>query len=365
MEEDIITEITVLQGCLDKLIHRTEQCDFALQQFRAFQLTLFALNSLPEMIAYLLTETKQFFVLESSSLVLIDPDTKIASHLAEAGYDYQQAQNLVLLQNKQAIADALTHSPFIGHYDPLKQSVLFPEQLEPPVEVIIIPLVRHGEYLGSLNLSSTKLNALPNRIKLSFVEQLGSSIALCLENHLNFALAQQAYRTEMLAKANNRQFLEKRLAEELARGQRVSASLICILCEVNFPSLKINHDKLQLEAQVLQTAAETIKRQLRITDVFSYYEGKKFAAFLSNVPESIINDMTRRIRTAIEEQVINFSGQIVPLSIVFGHACHALDSPVCDKTFDDIAVTLISNADAHLYAAKYPDAARSKTLNPA
>lgn len=365
MEEDIITDITVLQGCVDKLIHRTEQCDFTLQQFRAFQLTLFALNSLPEMIVHVLGQTKQFFSLEISSLVLIDSEAKIANHLAETGYDYQQAQNLVLLPSKLVIADTLTYSTFIGHYDPLKQSVLFPEQIEPPVEVIIIPLLRQGEYLGSLNLSSSNANTLPNKIKLGFVEQLGSSISLCLENHLNFALAQQAYRTEVLAKANNRQFLEKRLTEELERGQRVTSSLVCLLCEVNFPTPKTAQDKIQLEALVLKTAAETIKRQLRITDVFSYYEGKKFAAFLTNVPEAIVSEISKRIHTAIEEQVIHFSGQIVPLSIVFGHASHRIEAASGEKSCQEIAVELLASADAKLYATKYPDASRTKKNNPA
>jgi hypothetical protein len=61
LEEDIITDLTVLQEGLDKMIHRVEQRNFALQQFQALQTTLFTLNSLPEMIDSVLTQTKLFF----------------------------------------------------------------------------------------------------------------------------------------------------------------------------------------------------------------------------------------------------------------------------------------------------------------
>lgn len=358
MEQDIITDLTVLQSSLNKLIVRTEQSDFTLQQFRAFQLTLFALNSLPEIIEYVLSETKLFFALESSNLILIDAEAKVAGYLSESHYDYQKNQALVLLSSKAGLGDVVTSGIFIGQYTE-QLAALFPVQTEQPVEVIIIPLIQHGEYLGSINLSSGKKNALPNKTHLDFVQQIASCISLCLENQLNFAIAQQAYRTEALAKTNNRYFLEQRLTEEIERGQRATSSLSCVLCEVSFPLLENNRNKLQLEAQVLQTAAETIRRQLRLADVFSYYEGKKFAAFLSNVPESVVAEITQRINTAIEEQVINFSQKIIPLSVIFGSASYQITASA-EKSPNALALELLSAADAKLYAAKYNNVTSAK-----
>jgi diguanylate cyclase (GGDEF)-like protein len=350
LEEDIITDLTVLQNCLDKMIIRVEQRDLLLQQFQAFQTTLFTLNSLPEMIDSVLAQAKLFFKLHAASLVLLNEDARLASYLNESGYNYQQNQNLLLLDNKNSISDELTRTAFIGPYDSAKHSVFFPDAQQNPTDVIIIPLIRHGEYLGSLNLSSDKAtDNLPPKITLEFIAQVGFSVSICLENHLNFAIAQQAYRTEALANANNRRFLEQRLVEELERRQRSSHSLSCMMLNVAFPQPKDHHEAAQLEIQVLQVVAETVKRQLRVGDVFSYYEGKKFAAFLANVSESILMTIIERLKMAIEEQVISFANQIIPLSISFGFACYQLDSnPDNTETHQQIALKIIAAADANL-----------------
>jgi two-component system, cell cycle response regulator len=215
-------------------------------------------------------------------------------------------------------------------------------------------------------LACDKAESLPAKIRLEFIVQIGFSISICLENHLNFAIAQQAYRNEALANANNRRFLEQRLVEELARGQRITLSLSCLVLDVDFPALKNHQQTSQLETQVLQTVAETVKRQLRVGDVFSYYEGKKFAAFLTNVPKNILIALTERLKTTIAEQVINFEKQIIPLSVSIGHASYQLNQPKEEiKPHQQIAQELISAADANLYHAKHNPPAQPKKITAA
>jgi GGDEF domain-containing protein len=98
---------------------------------------------------------------------------------------------------------------------------------------------------------------------------------------------------------------------------------------------------------------------LRLEDVFSYYEGRKFAAFLSNVPESVIAEITHRINTAIEEQVIKFSQKIIPLSVVFGAANYQITAGA-EKSPNALALELLAAADVKLYAAKYNHASSAK-----
>lgn len=353
MEEDIITDLTALQDRLDKMINRVDQRDLVLQRFQTLQTTLFTLNSLPEMIDAVLEQAKLFFNLDAASLALLNEDTKVAGYLNDSGYDYQKNQSLILLQNRASLSTELTRAIFIGRYDPAGHGIFFQDSKQKPHDVIIIPLTRHGEYLGSLNLFSLKTGNTPDKTKLEFVAQVGFSVSICLENHLNFAVAQQAYRNEMLASANNRRFLEQRLVEELDRGQRSNCSLSCLMLDVAFPVMKDHQQNAQLETQVLQVVAETVKRQLRVTDVFSYYEGKKFAAFLTNVPEAILVAISERLKTAIAEQVIKFANQIIPLTISLGVASYQLSKNTAEtKSHQEIAAGLISAADTHLHKAK-------------
>lgn len=366
MEEDIITDLTVLQDRLDKMISHIEQRDSTLQHYRQFQETLFTLNSLPEMIDSVLAQTKQFFRQDSAGLALLNEDSKITGYLSETGYDYQKNQNLLLLNDKTGIGTELFTAAFIGRYDQAKHGVFFAHAKQKPHDVIIIPLTRHGEYLGSLNLASYKADSLPDKLKLEYAAQIGFSVSICLENHLNFAIARQAYRNEALACANNRRFLEQRLVEELDRGQRSTYSLSCLMLDVAFPAMKNHQETAQLEIQVLQTVAETAKRQLRVGDVFSYYEGKKFAAFLANVPESVVITIIERLKTTIAEQVINFANQIIPLSVAIGFASHPLAiNPDEVKNHQQIALALISAADASLSDAKHKQPPQQKKITAA
>lgn len=365
MEEDIITDLTVLQENLNKMIIGIEQRDSALKQFQAFQIKLFTINSLPEMIDSVLAQAKLFFELNIVSLMLLNEEGKITSHLNETGYNYQQNQSLQLLNNQSFLSDELTQAIFIGQYEE-KHSVFFSELPQLPSDVIIIPLTRHGEYLGSLNLASDTIASLPPKIKLGFSSQIGFSISVCLENYLNFTIAQQAYRNEALANANNRRFLEQRLVEELAKAQRVTLSLTCLVLDVDFPVMKNHQQTSQLETQVLKTIAETVKRQLRVDDVFSYYESRKFAAFLTNVPETILITLIKRLKMAITEQVIQFEKKIIPLSISLGYANYQFEKNGAEtKTHQQIAVELISSADANLYDSKHNPPSQPKKITAA
>jgi diguanylate cyclase (GGDEF)-like protein len=367
LEEEIITDLSVLQSSLDKMIARVEERDTAIQQFQAFQTTLFTVNSLSEMIEAVLAQAKLFFKQDIASLALLNADAKIAGYLQDSGYDYQKNKQLLLLNDQSFANSESAHTAFIGQYEQVKHSVFFASPTKPITDVVIIPLIRHGEYLGTLSLASEKANSLASKTKLEFVGQIGFCISICLENHLNFAIARQAYRNEALANANNRRFLEQRLVEELERGHRSTDSLSCMMIDVAFPQLKNHDENVQLELQVLKTVAETIKRQLRVGDVFSYYEGKKFAAFLSNAPEDVVTSISERLKTTLLEQVIKFSNQIIPLTISLGIANRQLDKQAQpdNKTNQQIALELLSTADENLYKAKHNNSSQPKKITAA
>jgi diguanylate cyclase (GGDEF)-like protein len=351
LKEDIITDLNVLHDCLDRMVASAEQKQALLQQFHSFQLKLFALNTLPEMIEYILAQVKLFFGIEDLSLALSDDEAKVAGYLSYGNYDYKQKLDLLLLHQTVLLEHPLPQTPYIGRYDKVKQAVFFPARVKEPAVVIIIPLVRHGQCLGILSLGSDKADLLFTQAKRDFVEPLGFSVAIALENQFNFEMARQLKRVETLVYVNNRRFLEQRLTEALERGERYHYGITCLMCDVDFPNAAVEQDSILLETQVLKTVAETLKRQLRLEDILSYYEGKRFAALLANIPEDIVQSIMQRLKIAIEEQVVQFEGEIIPLSLVVSHASYqTVMQPTL--THQAIALELIKSADANLYAAK-------------
>ena len=60
LEEDITTDLYVLQSHLDGMLDRVQENSLTLKRFQAFEMILLNLNSLPSMIDHLLDDTKTF-----------------------------------------------------------------------------------------------------------------------------------------------------------------------------------------------------------------------------------------------------------------------------------------------------------------
>ncbi|MEY4769220.1 MAG: hypothetical protein RL637_1859 [Pseudomonadota bacterium] len=350
MEEDIITDLSVLQNHLDKMLATIEQKYALFNQFQQFQLKLFSFNHLPEMIEYIFAQVKIFLGIEIITLTLIDEEVKIAGYLNDSHYDYKQHSQLLLLHQLNLLDHPLPQSLYIGRYDKIKQAVFFPDIQKEPSTVMIMPLIRHQYCLGILSIGSDKAELL-NLNKQSLLEPLGFSIAVALENQFNFEMARQLKRLEALVYVNNRRFLEQRLTEMLERGQRYYYGITCLICDVDFVNPATENEAMNLEMHILKTVAEILKHQLRIEDVISYYEGKRFAILLSNIPETMVVNIGKRLKTAVEDQVIQFESDIVPLTLMISHASYqTVMQPTL--THQAIALELIKSADANLYAAK-------------
>ena len=126
MEEDITTDLTILQSCLDTMINKVEGDELMLKQFRSFQLRLLGLTTLPEIIDLVLEELKVFFALDDICLSLIDPVHKIEGYLNNYDYKHQQHSGLVLLEDEIVLINELGSGAYIGGYDNHKHEVFFP-----------------------------------------------------------------------------------------------------------------------------------------------------------------------------------------------------------------------------------------------
>ncbi len=103
MEEDLTTDLVVLQSHLESMFERVQQNSAILQKFRAFEIRLLKLNSLSDIIDHLLEEGKNYFDLDVISLCLIDETGEIAKTLNDNGYPPSSKKGLMLLDSKLKI----------------------------------------------------------------------------------------------------------------------------------------------------------------------------------------------------------------------------------------------------------------------
>jgi diguanylate cyclase (GGDEF)-like protein len=354
LEDDINTDLRVLQSHLDGMLDRVQHNSLTLKRFQVFEMRLLNLNSLAEMIDQLLEGAKSFFDLDVISFCLIDEKAEIAGFLTDDDYDYQNNDAFVLLKDNELLKGTfgISTTPFLGTYKQSSCAGFFPKLERKPVSVAIIPFRRRGKYLGSLNFGSYTPNRFINDMATDFIEHMVSVVSICLENNLNFEMMRRTSLIDTLTGVNNRRFLEQRIGEEVDRSQRNGEPLSCLFLDIDHFKLVNDAYGHQAGDYVLSLVAGVIKQQLRSNDVLARYGGEEFVALLSNIPETMAADIAERIRQSIEELPLIYNDQSIKVTISIGSSTYQPSKATSKETAADVSVKLIHSADSALYLAK-------------
>lgn len=353
MEEDITTDLYVLQSHLDGMLDRVKENSLTLKRFQVFEMKLLSLSSLPEMIEHMLNETKVFFDLDVVSFCLIDEKGEIASFLKEDSYDYQTRDELLLLGDKELLKGTfgLTSNPYLGDYTHVSCSDFFPYVEKKPISVAILPLTRRNSIFGSLNLGSYIPKRFDNDMATDFVDHMVSVVSICLENNLNYEMMRRTSHIDTLTGVNNRRFLEQRIGEEIDRSQRYDESLSCLFLDIDHFKLINDTYGHQAGDHVLSLVAGMIKKQLRSNDVLARYGGEEFVALLSMIDEAKAIDIAERIRKSIKGLSVKHHEDDIKVTISIGLSAYQPSHAPRLSTVE-IANQLIHSSDTALYSAK-------------
>ena len=353
MENDITTELCVLQSHLDGMLDRVQHNSLTLKRLQSFEMRLLGLGTLAEMIEYILSETKELFALDIVSLYLQDAQDEIADYLSNDNYPYETREGLLLTKDDSLFKRVFDFNqrPLLGVYQAETYAQFFLANPQSPSSVILAPLVRQGKYLGSLNLGSYRSDRFIRNMATDFIEHLASVLSVCLENTLNIETMRRTSLIDPLTGVNNRRFLEQRIEEELGRSMRTRLPLSCLFLDIDyFKRINDSHGH-QAGDHVLAVVAALIKKQLRNNDVLSRYGGEEFVALLSESDENSAGEIAERIRGSIAELVVEFNAQVMPVTISIGAATFD-PGLVGRKSVLEMANDLIQSADAALYEAK-------------
>ena len=105
----------------------------------------------------------------------------------------------------------LAVKPYIGAYKQNQCAGFFPNVERKPVSVAIIPLIRRGKFLGSLNFGSFQTDRFLDNMATDFIEHMVSVVSICLENNLNFEMMLPGHGKPILENASEkvRSLIEK------------------------------------------------------------------------------------------------------------------------------------------------------------
>lgn len=353
LENDLNTDLLVLQSHLESMLDRAKVNSAYLRKFQAFEMRLLKLNSLADMVDHLLEDAKDYFDIDIIGLCLAEEKGEITTILHEAGFDCRSKRGLVLFDSKNKLAAAFgtVPRPYIGSFNSAKYGDYFADVEIKPASIAVTPLTRRGAILGALCLGSYQNDRFADTMATDFVEHLASIVGICLENNLYFETIKRTSFVDGLTGINNRRFFEQRIGEEIDRCRRNLNPISCLFLDIDF--FKVVNDKLGHQAgdKVLCEVANAIKAQLRSNDVLTRYGGEEFVVLLSNIDGMKVMEIAERIRKTIQSHTVMLDGNSVSVTVSIGASTY-LPTPGSIPTEYDIPSKLVKTADGALYKAK-------------
>jgi two-component system, cell cycle response regulator len=338
-----------LQSLLAEARHNEEK----MRRFDQLERRLIGTHSLADLLRTLLQDYKYAFDLDAVTLALADPEYETARLLEGENKDGVEMPGLILLDSA-ATLDALyagATTPFLGAYDAALHHAMLGQSPCTPASVALLPLMRQGELIGSINLGSCETGRFTGDSGTNFLERLAAIVAICLENALNHERLKLVGLTDPLTGINNRRYFEHRCQEEVAHARRHCLPLACMFLDVD--KFKRINDTYGHRAgdEVLKRVAALIKSQMRASDIPARYGGEEFVVLLPKTAVRNACDIAERIRSSIAAQPFQvLPGESVPITISIGVSM--LTGATEDKEPAALGERLIAAADGALYRAK-------------
>ncbi len=360
----------LLRHQLEEFVREARENERKLRRFQALELRLIGINSLCELLETLLYPDYSTFKWDWVTLILLDPQYEIQRILGKDNRKLLDHPSLMFATEADALERLYPRSlfPLLGPYKPRHHAPLFPVRAargRRPASVALLPLVRHGRLIGSLNLGSRNANRFVRGVRTDFFEHLAAVTAICLENAVNHERLKHQGLTDTLTGVNNRRFFDQRLAEEMAAAHRDRHPLSCLLLDVDHFKQVNDRYGHQVGDRVLMEVAHQIRAQLRGHDVLARYGGEEFAALLAQVQPGRVREVAERIRAAVAARQFHDAGGH-PFQVTLSIGIATYDPNACNSTGaappapgDPVqrpaapsGERLVALADAALYTAK-------------
>jgi len=321
------------------------------QRTRERELELLSAETLPDLFRLMTSGMAASYALDAVQLVLEDPNHEIRHLLLGGGDRPEEFPSVTFVDTLAGLAPQVgaLRQPWLGAWVRADHDLLFPGQRELK-SLALLPLSRQGRLAGVLCFGSRDQQRFTHRLGAHFLQHLASIAAVCLENAANRARVLRSGLADYLTGWHNRRYLQSRLREELARAQRVGASVACLMIDVDhFKSVNDSCGHLGGD-EALREITARIEVQVRASDTAARFGGDEFALLL---PATSLEDAVRlgeRIRTAMKPP-IGVGGKATR-SITLSMGAAAVSPSRTDGDLKALGDRLLADADAALYAAK-------------
>jgi diguanylate cyclase (GGDEF)-like protein len=339
---ELMAENAALRRQLASLIDQAESNHAIMMRHQAFDLEIVGAGSFQELVATIFRQLPIVSNLDIVTLSLVDAGADIFTVMHKLGVDFEVLPNLLFHEHAEELGFDLepgrTPRPRLQPYHPVSHAMAFPHPPAGLASVALVPLVRNRRLITPL-------------LGTDFVEHMGSIISICLENVISNEMLKYIGLTDALTGVYNRRYMDRRLAEEIARARRQSYRLSCMYIDIDhFKQVNDSYGH-QAGDDVLREVAARIKAELRMSDALGRFGGEEFVALLIDADLESASLVAQRIRASVANQSFLLGdGQGLAVTVSIGVA--ALDDADREQAVEEVAQLLVAQADQALYEAK-------------
>ena len=338
---------------LKAFVTKVRQNEEKLKRFQTLEIGLISCTSLYELLQTVIYEYRSTSKLDRATLLLYDPEYELRRILEEDQINIDDHLDLLFTEDRSVIEDQFMLSPraIIGPYQVHRHEKMFHPKIKAPCSIALLPMLRNGELIGSLNLGSYKVERFIPGIATDFLERFATIVSICLNNVKSHEQLKRVGLTDVLTGVNNRRFFDQRLVEETAVVQRYQSPLVCLFFDVDhFKGVNDTYGH-QAGDSILKELAGIIRSNLRSNDILARYGGEEFSALLINTSAEVGFEIAERIRAAIESTHFHTTiDNHVRVTISIGMAC--LTQADIGTAPSLLGSSLVQRADDNLYVAK-------------
>src|ERR1700677_1738263 len=350
--DDLTQENENLKRRLMEMTAEAVNNETILKRTQARELTLLRADTLTQLLHAMVDGLRESYSLDAVSVVLLDPQHEVR-HLLMAGGDRpEEFKQIFFVDSLIGLAPQLTtlHKPWLGPFIGADHHLLFPST--PNLKsAALVGLPRKDRVTGALCFGSRDATRFTRHHGTDFLAHLGAVAAVCVENAVNRARLLRAGITDFLTGWHNRRYLQQRLKEELARAQRHSGTMSCLMIDIDrFKSINDGYGHLAGD-NALKEIAHRVEAQIRSMDTAARFGGDELAILLPEATAAEAARLAERIREVVAAVPFVLTPQIErSLTVSVGVASIAPGRHETDlKT---VADRLLADADSALYRAK-------------
>jgi diguanylate cyclase (GGDEF)-like protein len=341
-----------LSATLSDLIKKAKHNQSTQEKFYQLELYFLQSTSLLTLFSRLLTDLCTKLELELVELKLVDNNQKTQQLVADI-YGQLEFENLEYFASDEPVRQLYDNPIEIKlSQDSELIGELFSFSNRKVYSVAMLPLMRENTIIGSIHLGSHNKQRFVPGLATSFLEHLGSIIAICIEN----AITQEQFKllslVDLLTRTKNRRYFIQSLTKEIARTSRSCAPISCLFLDLDhFKQVNDTHGHLTGD-RALQSVATTIMPLLRKSDGLARFGGEEFTIMLPETSKNAAMEIAERIRKEVSEiSIVDDHDNPFKVSVSIG-ASTWQPSKDDNLTFEQAQNYLISQADKGVYMAK-------------